>query len=288
MRSLNVGIAGLALLGGAALLPQSAMATATYSVDIEMETDAVIDGSATVAYENFYSGAEMVTAGTSFFGNIGDASSALTFGSSVPTVGVSGAVGPASLSFSQSGYASGLPGGVESRTREGYQSDFSVGGNDTLDNANTLGTVVTISNILAGSDLDLTVDFYALLAGTVDMPAEESWSGFASWTVQVSTREVGETEWGEFTAPFGELAGQLAGGFIAPITNRTTSGSEFVDTTTTFELGELDDALEYRYRISLQERGGARSSAVPVPAALPLLGAAIAGLGLVARRRKAA
>ena len=214
MRSLNVGIAGLALLGGAALLPQSAMATASYLMDVTLDSSAsTTSGGATISYENFFDGIQRVGGS---YGTSGNATYDFSTKTELPPVGVpSSQISSSTIAVRQTGSASGIDGGGTSVTREGFSSDFSTEDLDVLTNDNTLGTLITVSDVAAGTSLDISVNFFALLSGAVAFPADEEWRAYSSWTIQMSTRDADSedpADWSDFTTEFGSLAGQIAGG----------------------------------------------------------------------------
>lgn len=276
MRSLNVGIVGLALVGVAALLPQNASAYASYSVDVDTTTTASLGGTGTVSIVNYYSGVEKA-------GYV-DAGGVSTFTNTVNTVGT----GSGENDILLSGVATG-----DTSASDAYWTNPNI--NVKLpSNANTLGTIVTIAGLTADTNLslDMTLDY---LLSTIVTPGSTAYSYF-NWTVTYQTRTAGATlptawsNWmpsyviGGNTTYFGPgstLFGESNwGAHLAQDGNSASGVDQFAISTL------LDDALEYRFRLALEVRGAADSAAVPLPAALPMLGAAMAGLGLFAAKRR--
>lgn len=290
MRSQNVGIVGLALVGVAFLAPQQAMAYASYSVNVDTSTSASLSGPGSLAIRNYYSGINV----GGYYTDFGGTSTLSNDGNSVS--------GPGS---SVSGDFDILLQGVATNgdtARASYRSNENVS-RQTLGNANTLGTVVTVTGLTSASDLSLDMTLEYLL----DTATSTGSTTYADlyWTVTYQTRTAGTSTWsnwgpncaagagttyfcgatpfgdantGEDSLPFGTAGGS---GF------RNESGVDDYDITTT-----LAANTDYRFRLALAVRGIANSVAtpppapVPLPAALPMLGAAMAGLGLFAARRR--
>ncbi|WP_143103349.1 VPLPA-CTERM sorting domain-containing protein [Albimonas pacifica] len=176
----------------------------------------------------------------------------------------------------------------------------------TISDATTLGTLVTITGLTEATDLSLLMTLDYLLA-TADSGGSTTWADMY-WTVTYSTKPSGNVNWGAWQpscsggssyfcgqTPFGDenyAAHQgpyVVGGAFG---STVVSGTDEYDITTTLAAG-----TDYRFRLALSVRGIADSvnsgiapdpfaSAVPLPAALPMLGAAMAGLGLFAARRR--
>lgn len=276
MRSLNVGIVGLALVGVASVLPQHASAYASYSVDVDTTTNASLDGTGTVSIVNYYSGVEK--------SGYVDAGGVSTFTNTTNSVVTGSGVNDILLS----GVATG-----DNSASDAYWSNPNT--NVKLPtNANTLGTIVTISGMTADTNLslDMTLDY---LLSTIVTPGSTAYSYF-NWTVTYQTRAAGSTQtsaWSNwmpsyniggnttYFGPDSTLFGESNWGAHIGQNGDPASGTDEFSISTL-----LDDANEYRFRLALEVRGAADSAAVPLPAALPMLGAAMAGLGLFAAKRR--
>ncbi len=302
MRSQNVGIVGLALVGVVAFAPQQALANAYYYVDVDTTTDAylyhsdespVTSGSISVV--NLFPGVKS-TSGGYYVDAAGGVSTFTNSGSaSGPGTSVS-----ATHDLLLEGVATGA--GAQARAWYNYNERTNL---QTISNTTTLGTLVTITGLTETTDLSLLMTLDYLLA-TADSGGGNTWAE-TYWTVTYSTKASGSSTWGNWTpscaagyfcgaTPFGDgNTGYDSTAYSsgAPAGYQIVSGSGDYDITTSLAAG-----TDYRFRLALSVRGIADSvnagasptppipGAVPLPAALPMLGAAMAGLGLLAARRR--
>ena len=99
MRSQNVGIVGLALVGVAALAPQQASANAFYHVELNTDMTATVAGGGTVTMENYWQG--QATAGWT------DAGGTSTFTNPTNTVSTPGSTASSEFDVLLEGVAIG-------------------------------------------------------------------------------------------------------------------------------------------------------------------------------------
>jgi len=288
MRSLKMGIVGLALIGGGALVPQDASATASF--DLQMTSTlshTLATGTATVIYRNYFPGITRSETTT------GDATvDFVTNPTPVPNLGnlFSSSTG-ATFGANLTGSATGQP-GVDALAAKNNGMNLSTTA-DTQANSSMLGTVISIVNLSADTTFNLMMTLDTLLQTSVDNAVNESASAQGLWMVTMQQRVKGSgasgwSSWGPADGQnyfIGSTVGGQANYGYAQVTG--TGSDESMDfTDKVFAIG-MSAANDYRLRVSFEMAGSASSTApVPVPAALPLLGAALGGLGLMARRRK--
>ena len=182
MRSQNVGIVGLALLGVAFVAPQQASAYASYTVDVDTTTTASLSGTGSISIENYYSG---VNAG-GFYSDAGGGSSVISQQANSTSGSGTGSVS-GEFDIMLSGVATGA-----SQAR-GFRRSNENRTVQNTNNASTLGTVLTVTGLTASTDLslDMTLDY---LLGTADSGGNTTWAS-AYWFVTYQTRAAGTTTW---------------------------------------------------------------------------------------------
>jgi len=304
MRSQNLGIVGLALMGVITFAPQQAAANAYYHVDLDTDMNVSLDGSGTISIQNYVYG---VNQSTSIYSDAGGVS---TINATSNSANSTGASASSDLDILLTGVAIG-------DTRAGAIYSSTTGSGPTGPNptsSNLLGTVFDITDIGAGTylSLDLTINY---LLATWDGGNATTYA-YGRWALTYATRAAGSTgPWSAWQPNCGTTSNGIycPGGtmfgdenYAAPTLGLATSGGaadRVIDGT-----GEnafvyngtalLNSGLDYRFRLALAVRGSADSNnsatatppsqlaPVPLPAALPMLGAAMAGLGLFAARRR--